>query len=339
MGIARTVSSVFFFAGLLWVFCALPPHTLAQPESSPKAVLQDVSETLGPFVIAGESFSVVLHSKSLMGVAGANRSRTLVDLEIRDHSGAALYRKAFPYHVSESGFDQVIRASVRLLPGDNLTGLLVTYTREPAVPGSQQFWQFFGFRDGKLGLFDPPGSEPAMNSPARFTGVMMMTPNGPAAMPTPMRGPLDTVELRVWTGNYYAIVPLKVDWRGGKLMVGQHCLESGGGPGLHEVGCDMRVETQPVSGNAEFTFARVFPTPEEQAGVAVQHAVIPRSADVQFLKARAIANWISDGDVLRVQLQNLWLKVLINNNTEYEGWIHAEQDLAAVGLPARSPSQ
>ena len=336
MGMPR-VSRLIWATALVCSLCAQPPKSRAQADPQNKLALQDVSESLGPFVIAGQSFTIVLHSKELTGVPAGTLTRTLVQLEVRDRSGAALYQKTFPYHLANTGFDQVIRASARLLAGDNLAGLLVTYTREPGPPESEQFWQFFGFRQGKLALFDPPGQEP-MNAPARFTGVVMMTPSGPASMPIPNRGPLDDLEFRAWTGNYYAIVPLKVDWRSGKLMVSQHCLESGGAPGLHEVGCDMRVEAQRVPSNAEFSFARIFPTPQEQPGIAVQHAVIPRGAEVQLLKAKAIATWVADGDVMRIQFSDLWLKVLINNNTEYEGWIRGEQDLAAIGLPARSPN-
>ncbi|PYX93441.1 MAG: hypothetical protein DMG71_15255, partial [Acidobacteria bacterium] len=64
-----------------------------------------------------------------------------------------------------------------------------------------------------------------------------------------------------------------------------------------------------------------------------------KGADVQLLKARSIATWVQDGDVMRLQFPDLWLKVIIDNNTDNEGWIHGEQDLAAVGLPTRSPVQ
>ena len=325
-------------SGALAAFAILSPCGAQQPNRTEPATksgmtIENVEQQLGRFTIAGQSFTITLQNRHIAGAPAGILVQTLGKLEIHDQSGAVLYQKIFPYQLEGSRFHESVTASVRLLAGDNLTGLLVTYTHQPAQPGIEQSWQVFGFRNGKLALFDQPGAEPATNARAQFTGVLMRTPNGGA--PMIMRGPLDTVQLRAWTGNFYVIVPLRVDWRSGKLLVGERCLESGGGPGLHEIGCDMRVEAERVPSNAEFNFARIFPTPEEQAGISVQHAVMAKGADVQLLKAKAIAIWVQDGDVMRLQFPDLWLKVIIDNNTDNEGWIHGEQDLAAVGLPAR----
>jgi len=326
-------------AGMVAIVAMLPPcraqqSNRAEPSTKPAVTLESIEQRLGPFTIAGQSFTLMLQNKRVAGApSGGTLSQTLAKLEICDQSGAVLYHKTFPYQLEDSRFHEIVTASARLLAGDNLTGLLVTYTHQPAPPGTEQSWQVFGFRNGKMALFDQPGAEPATNAPAQFTGVLMQAQNGGA--PMIVRGPLDIVQLRAWTGNFYVIVPLRVDWRSGKLLVGERCLESGGGPGLHEIGCDMRVEGERVPSNAEFNFARIFPTPEEQAGISVQHAVIAKGADVQLLKAKAIATWVKDGDVMRLQFPDLWLKVIIDNNTDNEGWIHGEQDLAAVGLPAR----
>lgn len=337
MRVARSAAWAWAATITLCLAWVQQPQSTGQTGSQTTDALQDIDQSVGPFVIAGQSFTIVLHDKFIAGVSPGVFTRTLTKLELRDRSGHVLYQKTFPYKLNGNRFQEVVTASARLLPGDNLTGLLVTYTHQPAPPGAEQSWQVFGFREGKLALFDPPVPEPAMNARGQLLGAVMITPSG--AAPMVGRGPLETVELRAWTGNFYVIVPLRVDWRAGKLMVGQRCLESGGGPGLHETGCDMRVEAERVPSNAEFQFARVFPNPQEQDGIAVQHAVIAKGADVQVLKARSIATWVQEGDVLRVQFPDLWLKVLIDNNTENEGWIHGEQDLQAVGLPARSSIQ
>ena len=316
-------------------------RVVVDPKSTPEtgATLQSIEQNLGPFTIAGQSFTIALENRRIAGTTAGALVQTLEKLEVREQSGHVLYQKTFPYKLQGNHFQEVVTASARLLPGDNLTGLLITYSRQPAAPGTEQSWQVFGFRDGKMALFDPPGPEPATNVPPGFAGVVMITPNGPRTLPTPMRGPLDTVELRAWTGNFFVIVPLRVDWRGGKLLPGERCLESGGGPGLHEVGCYMRVEAERVPVGADLQFARIFPTTEEQASMSVQHAVIPKGAEVQLLKAKSVATWVMDGDLMRVQFRDLWLKVLVNNNTDNEGWIHGEQDLTAIGLPERSPYQ
>jgi len=336
MRTAKLLSGIVAASALLSP-CWAQQSNRAEPSTKSALTVESIEQRLGPFTIAGQSFTLMLQNNRVAGAPAGTLGQTLAKLEVRDQSGAVLYQKAFAHQLEGNKFYEVVTASARLLAGDNLTGLLVTYTHQPAQPGTEQSWQVFGFRNGKFALFDQPGAEPAVNGSAQFTGVLMRAPNGGA--PMVVRGPLDTVQLRVWTGNFYVIVPLRVDWRSGKLMVGERCLESGGGPGLHETGCDMRVEAERVPSNAEFNFARVFPTPEEGPGGSVQHAVIAKGADVQLLKARSIVTWIGDGDVMHIQFANLWLKVLIDNNTDNEGWIHGEQDLAAVGLPARSPVQ
>ena len=335
MRMAKSVSRVLIASAMLSPAWGLPPQNAAQPETTSTVTLQNVEQRLGPFTIAGQSFNIVLHNKRIVGAPSGDFGQTLVKLEIHDQSGAVLYQKAFAYQLEGTKFQQVVTASAQLLPGDNLTGLLVSYTHQPIAPGNEQSWQVFGFRNGKLALFDQPDSaESAMNTPGQFTGVIARAPNG--AVPMPIRGPLDSSELRVWTGEFYVIVPLRVDWRSGNLMAGQRCLETGMG-GLRETGCDMRVEAERTPSSAEFNFARLFPTPEENLGTNVQHAVIKKGADVQLLKARSIVTWTVDEDVMRIGFPNLWLKVLIDNNTENEGWIHGEQDFAAVGLPPRGP--
>lgn len=61
-----------------------------------------------------------------------------------------------------------------------------------------------------------------------------------------------------------------------------------------------------------------------------------KNSKVEFLKARAVVRWSSVGDAMRADLSDLWLRVLIDDDTDKEGWIHGEEDLAAVGLPSGS---
>ena len=59
-----------------------------------------------------------------------------------------------------------------------------------------------------------------------------------------------------------------------------------------------------------------------------------KNSKVEFLKARAVVRWSSVGDAMRADLSDLWLRVLIDDDTDKEGWIHGEEDFAAVGLPS-----
>jgi hypothetical protein len=40
---------------------------------------------------------------------------------------------------------------------------------------------------------------------------------------------------------------------------------------------------------------------------------------------------------MQVAFRELWLKVRIDDDDQKEGWIHSDEDFAAIGLPSRSP--
>jgi hypothetical protein len=40
---------------------------------------------------------------------------------------------------------------------------------------------------------------------------------------------------------------------------------------------------------------------------------------------------------MQVSFRELWLKVRIDDDDQKEGWIHSDEDFAAIGLPPRSP--
>jgi hypothetical protein len=115
--------------------------------------LEDRERELGPFAMAGQSFTLLVREKSFPGAADQSGSRTLAALELRDAKGAALYQRAFPVEVEEGKFKRTMSASAQLLAGKNLAGLLITYEWERNGEVYGDAWQLFGFRDGKLGLY------------------------------------------------------------------------------------------------------------------------------------------------------------------------------------------
>jgi hypothetical protein len=287
-------------------------------------ILETVEQQLGPFTISGQSFTVVLHQKRLAG------RETLALLEVRDSADVVHYQKAFPFPIEGSRFQQTVSASVKLLAGQDLAGLSIRYSRESVVAGRAESWQIFRLREGKLTLFDAPLAAAPNN------GLMTASiARGGNAVPM-IRRP-DTLELRVWTGSFYVIVPLRVDWQQGKTMMGQQCFEMAGNPGLTEVGCEMRVEAQRKPGPSEFTFIRLFNEANENFGNP-RHVVLGKDAHIEYLSARALVKWTASGDESAIALTDVWLKVLVDNNEDKLGWIHADEDFAAVGLPAMGPT-
>ncbi|HEX2713158.1 MAG TPA: hypothetical protein VHM88_13245 [Candidatus Acidoferrales bacterium] len=299
--------------------------------------LEDLEQRLGPFSINLESFTIVLHEKRLSGAADPNFAETLAQLEIQDRSGSPVYQKSFPYKVEGGRFRRSVTASVRLLPGKNLTGLLVRYVVAPPAPDGWEAWQVFRFRSGKLGVFDGP-SDADLNSgaPGPFGGVFIRGGNGATPMPL-QASRADSVELRVWTGSFYVVVPMRVDWAAGKLMPGERCFELSGGH-MIEKGCDLRVEAERRPSSSEFNFLRMFHETVENKG-DVRHVVVTRDSKVEILGARAVLKWSGEGDLMKVGFSDLWLKVLIDDDDEKEGWIHTSEDFSAVGLPSRSPGR
>jgi hypothetical protein len=285
--------------------------------------LEDIEQSLGPFSIAGQSFAIALHEKRLVGTPDPSLAESLAALELRDRKGAILYQTTFPVEVEEGKLKQTVSASARLLAGKNLTGLLISYNWGADAEAYGEAWQLFGFRDGKLELYD---TEMGTNGPS----ITLMRAQNGAVTCVRIVPEGEVVEFRVWTGNFYLIVPVRVDWGHTKLMLGQQrCFRA-----RTESGCDMRVEAERKPTETDVTFLRLFPGPEPNMGM-VRHVVVERNSKVQILKASAIIHWSTSGDLMRLGFRDLWLKVLIDDDDEKEGWIQGAEDFAAVGLPTR----
>ena len=291
--------------------------------------LEDAEQRLGLFSIAGQDYTVVLCKKRLPRASDRSFKETLAALEIRDAAGNALYQKAFSYEVEQGGFQRTISASARLLSGNSGAGLLIRYTEEPAALQTGESWQVIGVVNGKLALFGKP-SVPDGARPGPFTWVIM---RGNGAAPVVIRP--DIIEFRAWTGSFYVIVPVRVDWARGRLMPDQRCFEGTGDGSLRVTGCEMRMEADRRPNAAELSFVRLLNEAHESLG-GVQHVVVKRDSKIEFLEASAIVTWNENADLMQPGFSDVWLKVRIDGK---EGWIHSDEDFAAVGLPTGSRVQ
>src|SRR5262249_25969927 len=204
--------------------------------------VQIPDETLGAFTLAGQTSTVIVSNQQL---------------EIRDQSNAVQYRKAMQPGVS---------ATAKLAVGNGLAGLLMHY-----INASAESWQLFRLKDGKFGLFDPP-----MNAAPVTANAIVAGGRGSLVVAR------ETIDLRTWGGNFYLIVPLRVDWQQGRTAPGQQFLEMAGAPGLAEVGCEMRIEAAPRPRDSDFTFVRLFTQASENMGSA-RHVVIKKDANIEYL--------------------------------------------------------
>ena len=306
-----------------WIACVLLALRLLASTAFPQTPApEQFLERQGPFTIGGQSFTLFLQGVRL------SDSRTLTLLQIRDGAGNVQYEKPFAYVVSGGVFQQRVSASARLVAAGGLAGLLVRYVRLPARPGTDESWQLFRLREMKLALFDLLA--PAPPGPFGF-GAFAAGRGANGAIPVPP--PHDELELKVWTGNFYALVPAKVDWARGVITKGEQCLEVSGRGGFVEKGCDMRIEAAAKPSEADMLFVRMLQGPVEGAG-QVKHLVLKKDAKIEYLRSNGFVNWTKSGDEILIRITDPWLQVLVDNSDDNLGWIHSDDDFSAVGLPS-----
>jgi len=301
-----------------------------------------MEQRLGPFSFKDESFSVVLHEKRFPGARAPLFSQTLDTVQVRDGADAVRFQKIFKYRVETEGFERSVTASARLLSGKYFSGLLISYRLRLSTGENAEAWQVFGYQDGRykpqdarFRVFDKPQrGDYGANTSAE---MQLVTPNGVVTKPITPEG--EIFEFRVWTGNFYLFLPVGVDFANGKLKPGMRCAGTGGSrPGMHEIGCDVRVEAERKPPDAEMTFLRLFPgKPGRLDEGEAQHLVLDKNSKVEILKASAFVDWGLSGDLMQVAFRDLCLQVRIEGDDQKTGWIQSEEDFAAVGLPSRSP--
>jgi hypothetical protein len=334
--------------GVFSLVCALKAQEPGGPEANVGQAraytgnppMEDTEQQLGPFSIEGQNFSVVLHQKRLPGATDPRFAQTLSSVEIRDATGTVVYQKTFQFGIEQGKLERSLKASARLLSGKYFTGVLISYRLKLDTGEDAEAWQVFGYQDGRykpqdarFRIFDKPmrGDYGANTS----TELQVVTPNG--VVTKPMVPEEEIFEFRVWIGNFYVILPVGVDFAHGKLRPGMRCAGTGGGkPGMHEIGCDMRLEAERKPPEAETTFLRVLNGDEPGQGEPL-HLVLDKNSKVEIVKANAFVDWGLSGDLMQVAFRDLWLQVQIDGDDQKKGWIHTNEDFAAIGLPARSP--
>jgi hypothetical protein len=302
-----------------------------QAESSVR--VEDTEQRSGPFAVAGQGYTTVLHEKRLISASGITLGQTVVGLEIRDAAGNVSYEKDFSYVIDQGRFQRTLSASPQFDSGKTGTGLVIRYserieTSQTGEVQTNEFWQLFGFVNGKVGLLGKPVPIGEGLASGPFMGVMMRAANGAVSV---IDQP-DTIEVRAWTGNFYVFVPLRVDWNHGGLAQGQRCVERLASP-LQDVGCPMRVEANRKPSAEEFSFVRLFTEAHENPESA-EHVVLQKDSTVEILGSSAITTWNEDGGLIQPIFADIWLHVRVDNRV---GWIHGD-DFTGIGLPDGSPA-
>ncbi len=291
-----------------------------QAVPGPSAKLEDFDKQLEPLEVKGQRFTVMLHKKRIPGGADPDTQETVARMEIRDASGRVQYEKSFPYEVAGTAFDFTTDAAAQVLQGTQGAGLLLTYGVLPSPPLGGRSWQVFGLFSGKLVPFSKPISAHGQLVFEKPDENIVDTSREPNFQP-------DVLEVNVWSGNFFVVVPLRIDWMMAKMSPAWRCSKMT--PKGPRAICEYRVEAERIPAQDDSTFVRLFPEAEE--GFTPAHVVVKKASKVEFLASAAEVVWNENADSVDLSIaDDPWLKTRIDGK---EGWIHTQEDFQAIGVP------
>lgn len=308
-----------------WTQSALGAGNQGQQITSPAvAPLEDFGRRIGPFTIKRQNFTVVLHMKRarVPGARAVASEETVIRMEIRDDAGNIHYAKSFPYKLEGAHFVETTGISVQLLEGRQERGLLITYGEDPSTPLGGASYQVFGMFNGKLVPFSKPI--------AMEGNLIQPEPNSENVVTTSTEPDLqaEVVRFRVWTGNVFVIIPVRVDWMLAKVRPAWQCYRMTA-HGMRPQ-CQFKVEADRRPSENELSFVRLLSGPEEETGIA-EHVVVKKDSRVEILEASGEQVWEETNKRIVLGVgEDLWLKVRLDGK---EGWIHTQEDFNAIGLP------
>jgi hypothetical protein len=296
--------------------------------------VEDAEETLPEITIQGKQFTVVIHKQRLVWPAEAGHrfdpddDETARSFEVRDAAGAVAYRKRIEDASTESNLEEIRKQGrftfteavyATRMQGAANQALVVGWSSLPSAPDACSTYVVLGLFEGKLVPFSEPFCEDVVSSgPDSLDGSWNLK-----------REPgtnFETFEIRRGYGFFRVVIPIRVDFLMARLFPARWCIRTGA-PALLAQYCEFTVEAERFAPK-EDTFVRLFPEADESA--TPRHVVVKPGSRVEFLAALApnamdrSGRWRNDqGDEIP------WLKVRIDGK---EGWVHAEEDLNALGL-------
>jgi hypothetical protein len=253
--------------------------------------------------------------------------------ELRNSKDQVVYRETYPVSVVNGAFDFMVFVTATSFTTKEGAGIVVQRGEEPSDPMAGGSVQVFGYKYGreKYGVdeslfqsFGPPiwvegeylgvDTDTTHPKPTLPPGITMMTVD-------------DILKFKIWTGNFFVIYPVRINWITGSLEPARRCMEmtSKGRSGR----CSFPVEVEAHRGS-EPTFVRLFP--EADDGFTPKHIILQPDTKVEYLEARLQIDWTSqDGKSVGFNVNgDVWLKVQIGGE---EGWVHSEEDFQALGAP------
>ena len=261
------------------------PQNPAVQASSAGSTADESTKHLGPFSIAGQDYTVELHTRKVQPGSTDEQGDTVVAMEIRDSAGTEQYQKVFPYQEANGEFSDSWSVSALPLVGANGTGLLVNYDSysEPSAPEEEPtgWFQVFGVLNGKLAPFGAPLEIQG--------GLLDQYADGHTYKAAgPLGKQADAVEFKVWTGHCRLIYSVRVDWAAGKLTPAQECVETAADSGE---GCQYKIVPEDHLYADGITFVRLWPGPAEKSGQPTK-TVVKKDSKVDLLTAGVPVRWV-----------------------------------------------
>jgi hypothetical protein len=303
-----------------------------------------LDETLGPFSIEGQSFTVALHRQAIPDAdpddAGTGcDNATAVSMEIRNSSGVIEYKRSFPYLKCDS-----VNVLASVLKGATHSGLLIDYKMYYQsccvdLPyDADNSYQLFGVIGGHLKAFNVP-----------MTLVSLRNENTEDQLQAgiaPLDADSDAWNLRVWASKFDVIYPVRVDWKQGKLMPLKACSRQ------PHAFCEYAVD--PIRSFPDslkpWPLALHLCTEHTSPCLKEETMVLAAKPSIKMLDSFALIDWkdypnksakqptevspVSDAWELGVygyeKPARVWLKLQINGHV---GWLSDREALQNLGFP------
>jgi hypothetical protein len=312
-----------------------PPGQAASNDQKYRAAItiEDVEDALPPIVIGNRNFTVMVQKKRLLWPAAAQHKfssdddEIAVSFDVKDSSGVVALHRSVMADPREIQLDEVRRegrflfstgVDANQLVGSRGQALMVVWAEAISAPDACANYLILGLFDGKLKPYGEAFCEDLVE-PASVVDRQWELKTDPETG-------FDIFEVRRRAGYYNVIIPVRIDFLMVKLFPAHWCVRLHSAPDMLER-CEFAVEAERIPAT-EDTFVRLYPEADEQ--MIPKHVVVKPNSKVEFLSALAHKALDRNGKWIPAPNMEIpWLKVRIDGQV---GWVHAEEDLIALGL-------
>ncbi len=224
--------SFFHFGILAIVILFLNPATTGALK------IAAYKERIGPLRLNNMVFTIELMKRRILnGGEEVHFKETVESFKIIDNKRQIHYRKHLGAELGPYGFRDEWDIKGFVLKGKKGKGLILYYTVFPSAPGGGVRCQVFTLEKGKL---------LPMSLPITVYGEIEPLPKGSIVSSLQLFEE-DTMRFKVWTGNFFVVVPLLVAWKERDIrplkIEGEFDIEAEGSP-IKEEGI-VRLFTKP----------------------------------------------------------------------------------------------